>query len=371
MPHQDWNVDRRGFARTLFGAFALVGLGGADDAPAASLADLARRTGLRFGSAVRAESLAEPELARLLVRQCATLTPELELKWAPLSPRPDSFDTAGADAIAAFARDNGLRLRGHTLLWHKSVPEWLGRTSGWAPAERHIHAVMERYGALVDEWDVVNEPIDRAGLRNSVLLRRFGVGYIARALRTAHEAAPAARLFLNDYDLEYPIPEQADRRKALLALIASLRRQGAPLHGVGIQAHLSLARGPIDAAVLRDFLAALADQGLAISITELDVRERDYILPAPARDAAVADHVARFLEVALAQPAVGSLSTWGLSDRQSWLEVTPDDLARFPGAWQDGTGPGLNRGLPYDAGLAAKPMRGAIAGALTARRVGQ
>ena len=59
--------------------------------------------------------------------------------------------------------------------------------------------------------------------------------------------------------------------------------------------------------------------------------------------------------------------TWGLSDRQSWLEVLEEDYRRFPGAWTKGDGPGLNRGLPYDAGMHRKPMYRAIEAAFHGR----
>ena len=82
------------------------------------------------------------------------------------------------------------------------------------------------------------------------------------------------------------------------------------------------------------------------------------------RDRQVADATARYLDVALAQSAVRGVTTWGLSDRHSWLQVTPADLARYPGGWRDGSSPGVNRGLPFDTAMRRKPMYHAIANAL-------
>jgi len=64
---------------------------------------------------------------------------------------------------------------------------------------------------------------------------------------------------------------------------------------------------------------------------------------------------------------VSGVVTWGLSDRQSWLEVQAQDYQRFPGAWAKGDGPGLNRGLPYDASMRPKPMYRAIEAAFLGR----
>lgn len=107
--------------------------------------------------------------------------------------------------------------------------------------------------------------------------------------------------------------------------------------------------------------------GLDILITELDVRERDLVQPPAVRDRLVADHVTDYLDAALDQQAVVGVITWGVTDRHSWLQLTADDLARFPEAWRDGSNPGFNRGLPFDSELRPKPMRDAMAAALEGR----
>jgi len=340
-----------------------------------TLAAAARDAGLRFGAAVRASALDRPQARVLLAREAAMLTPELELKWAALAPAADRRDHDGADRIAAFARANGQRLRGHALLWHQSVPDWAARDlasgGGWDVVARHIGETVARYGGLVDEWDVVNEPIAPGarpdGLRGGVFLDAFGSDYIARALRTAHAAVPRARLFINEYDLEYDLPEHRARRAALLRLATTLVARGVPLHGIGIQGHLDIGKGAIAGQELGAFVAALAGLGLTVSVTELDCKERDYILPVAERDRLVAAHVAAFLAAVLPHRAVTSVSCWGLSDDQSWLDVTAADRARFPGAWADGSSPGLNRGLPFAADGTAKPMRDALLAAFAER----
>jgi len=57
-----------------------------------------------------------------------------------------------------------------------------------------------------------------------------------------------------------------------------------------------------------------------------------------------------------------------LSDRHSWLQVTQEDVARYPNAWKDGSTPGVNRGLPFDYSLEPKPMYRAIADSVRRRR---
>lgn len=316
-----------------------------------------------LGAAVRMDQIeADPTLQRALLADCASVTPEIHMKWDSLQPAPGSWRTGPADALVAFADRHGLLVRGHTLLWEQSTPAWararMLETRDPAILDRYFDAVLGRYEKVV-EWDVINEPIDveagaRDGLRANTFLRAYGAGYIGHALHRARRAAPNARLMINDYSFDYDNPVEAGRRSALLRLLERLRATETPLDGIGIQAHLDLSKGPLRPEILRPFLREIAGFGLDISITELDVKEDDQSLPIAERDQRVADEVRRYLDIVLDEPAVRGVTTWGLSDTHSWLQR--------PGA----EGAALNRGLPYDADFRPKPMRAAIHGSLTA-----
>jgi endo-1,4-beta-xylanase len=368
--------------RQFLASSAFLGLSGAAAAEQArqgsepSLSQVAASAGRYFGSAVRFEDIArEEDLRGTVLRECAYLTPEIALKWDAIEPAQGSFQFGSMDALLGFALMQGMKLRGHTLLWHGSVPAWaaelLPAQRSWAPVRRYFEAVLSKYGRVIAQWDVVNEPIETGhrmdGLRDSVFLRAFGPDYIPWALREARRLAPQAELMVNEFALESQDRVEHDRRYHFLKLLERLRRAGAPLDGVGLQAHLELSKGPFAAEAYAGFLREIANLGLFMVVSELDVKEYDYMLSPDQRDRRVADATARYLDVVLAQPAVRGVMTWGLSDRHSWLKVTSDDLARFPGGWRDGSGPGLNRGLPFDSSMRRKPMYRAIADALRHR----
>jgi endo-1,4-beta-xylanase len=337
------------------------------------LAAAAARYGRFFGSAVRIDDLDTKQYLReAIIRECSQLVPEFEMNWNAIEPAYGQLLFSKMDDLIAFAIANGKRVRGHTLLWHLGTPDWaaemIRKKQDWNLIGRYFGSVIPRYSDVIGMWEVVNEPIDpgrRAdGLRESVFLEAFGPDYVARALMQARIFAPRAQLIVNEYGLEYDLPEEVDRRYFLLKLLERLRNVGAPIDGVGVQAHLDLRKGHISEAAVARFLREVADLGLSIVVTELDVKEADYAAPAEERDRLVADEVRRYLDVALGEPAVTGVTTWGLSDLHSWLEVTKDDYARFAGAWTDGTGPGFNRGLPLDSSMRAKPMYFAIRDAL-------
>jgi endo-1,4-beta-xylanase len=345
-------------------------------ASTSGLATAASKKGLYFGTAVRSGQLvSDPVLRQAVVRDCSMITPEIELKWDATEPARGRLSLAGPDDLAKFAADNGKTMRGHALLWHRSTPAWaeqhLRERRDWRLISRYFGSVIPRYGDVVRQWDVINEPIETGyrmdGLRKNVFLEAFGPDYIPRALNEARVFAPTAKLMLNEYSLEYDNQVERDRRYLFLKLIERLKKSGTPLDAIGLQGHLDLLKGPIAAGSIATFLGELANMGLEIVITELDVKEADYAAPMNVRDRLVADEVRRYLDVVLAQRAVSGVLTWGLSDQQSWLELSSEDYKRFPSAWTKESGPGLNRGLPYDASMRPKPMYQAIEAAFAKR----
>ena len=307
------SLGRRAFLAAMGAAAAAIAQpeGAASVALGGPLTAAAASGGRRFGAAARLAALnVEPDLLAAYLWNCDEITPETALSWAAMEPARGQLVFAPLDDLAAFALAHGKRVRGHVLLWSRALPEWAAarmvEAHDWGAVRNWFASVIPRYGASIDEWIVVNEPIDTGhrldGLREGPLLAAFGPDYIARALREARLFAPKARLMINDYGLEYGLPVERDRRYLLLKLVERLRSAGAPLDGVGLQAHLDLAKGPLAIDEIAAFLRDLASLEVFVAVTELDVKESDYAAPVAARDAAVADEARRYLDVALAQP---------------------------------------------------------------------
>ncbi|HWK95871.1 MAG TPA: endo-1,4-beta-xylanase [Pseudolabrys sp.] len=349
--------------RTILAGLASIGVASLSRTGLAALATLkeaAQARGLIWGAAVQQTQLRDDaEFAALVAQQCSSITPEWEMKWASMEARKGQRNFARADAMVAFAKQHGIGIRGHALVWHRSVPDWALNGLAWDAVAAHVEAMLRRYGgAPFAQWDVLNEVIEPNdgrddGLRNSPFLKALGPGYIGRTLTLARATAPNVNLYINEYSLDYDSSIERTRRDKLLRLIDSLRKASIPLDGVGIQAHLRIDKSPFSAEALRRFLAELASRNVKIAITELDVREQNLELPAAERDRIVAAEVKRYLDVVLDEPAVTGITAWGLSDRYSW-RTTPEMIAK-----------GLrNRGLPFDEALEPKPFRDTIVAAL-------
>jgi endo-1,4-beta-xylanase len=338
------------------------------------LRKLAADKGLIYGTTISATQIqGDPAFIALVLGQAGLIVAENEMKWQVMNRGGRGDDDYGpADTIADFALKNALVLRGHNLLWYMRTPSWFfdveSRQEMESAVVEHIHSLAGRYRGKVHSWDVVNEPVEPKdgqpdGLRKGVFLEMMGPGYLDLAYHTARETDPAARLVVNEYDVELDAPEQEARRSALLNLLERMQRSGTPVDAVGIQAHLSCAGGPsFSPTVLRRFLAEIASLGLTIQITELDVTDENAPADQTVRDRLVADTYSRFLDVALDEPAVKMVVTWGLSDRHSWIvrRETNDSKWRKDGM--------ISRPLPFDADLKPKPAFEAIARAFTHAR---
>lgn len=322
----------------------------------------------KFGSAVLpAQLMAGTPLEPSIRRSCELLVPEYHGQWSAVEwIRGDPYH-GNYDAIVDYARATGKQVRGHSLLWQQMTPDWaireLADKRDWATIERHFATLLPRYRGRIEEWIVVNEMIDTESgdrdLRRNSFQQAFGNDYVARAMEIARALDPGAKLMINDYSLAQDNPVDAARRTAMLRLIEDLRKRGAPIDSVGIQGHIELAKGPIAQQALAAFMAELAGMGVEIGITELDVLEADRNISVEQRDREVAEAVERLLEVACDQPAVKSIVTWGLSDRDSWLQDRESET-KTAQAGSPVDCLGLNRGLPYDGQMRAKPMQRVI-----------
>jgi len=332
-----------------------------------ALRKLASEKGLLYGTTISATQISEDSrFVDLVLQQTGIVVAENDMKWQVMNRGTRGDDDYGpADTVAAFALENGLALRGHNLLWYHRTPNWFFDLTSRQEIEsaivERIRGLAGRYRGKVHSWDVVNEPIEPKdgrsdGLRTGVFLEMFGPDYLDLAYRTARETDPAARLVVNEYDVELDAPEQEARRTALLGLLQAMQRSGTPVDAVGIQAHLSCAGGPpFSAARLRRFLADVAGLGLTIQITELDVTDQNAPNDQAVRDRLVADTYSRFLDAALDEPAVKMVVTWGLSDRHSWIVRQETHESK----WRSDSMP--SRPLPFDADLKPKPAFEAIA----------
>ncbi|MGN0637912.1 MAG: endo-1,4-beta-xylanase [Huintestinicola sp.] len=244
-----------------------------------------------------------------------------------------------------FARDNGMTVRGHTLVWHSQTPDWIfykDYTVGGELADRelmlkrmenYIRSVMEwteeNYPGLVSAWDVVNEAIDDGGgIRKSLWYQTIGEDYISKAFEFARKYAPEnVKLFYNDYNCYMP-----KKQKDILEFLKPVAEAG-NIDGIGMQSHINT---DISQALYMAALKKYSNElGVEIHVTELDIgtnKAGDY-------EKVQGDYYRSFMERLIGLKNEGipitSVTLWGLSDSLSWKAsdkplIFNDDLSRKP-----------------------------------------
>lgn len=340
-----------------------------------TLAEAARQSGIFAGAAV-ANGIPAKEAAGVLAHFNAVTT-ENAFKWSSLSRAEGVYDFRYTDELVRFALRNGLRLRGHTLFWHRSqLPQYVRDAveSADDPAarlraimRRHVRAVVGRYRGRVPVYDVVNEPLsllepgfdtaDSALSPANVFFNALGVEYIAEAFRLVHEVDPNAKLFLNEFIWD---PRHGDpKADFFLDLVRDLVASGVPIHGVGLQTHGVLGVTspvfPETAGSFREYMDAFADLGLVVEITELDVA-LPLLAGAPDPLQAQADVYRRVATACATAASCTGVTVWGVHDGETWLDDFPLTAPFAP-----------NRPLLLDPSLRPKPAYFAVRDALLTR----
>ncbi|MBN8771584.1 MAG: endo-1,4-beta-xylanase [Thiobacillus sp.] len=316
--------------------------------------NLAHTAGIRFGTAVNVEALGtDAAYSKLLAREFDLVTPENAMKFSVIQPERGRFDFTQADALVAFAEAHAMQVNGHVLVWDQQLPDWL--TQGHFSSDElkailreHIQTVVARYRGRVASWDVAAEAVGEDGTpRETFWSRGIGPDYLALAFRWAHAADPQARLRYNDYGGE----GAGAKSDGIYTLVADLRMRRVPIDAVGLQMHVSLNDAPRSEDV-RLNMKRLAALGLQTDITEMDV-----MLQLPASRVTLRKQAVLYgamLQACLAVPQCRSFSTWGATDRYSWI---PEFF------------PGRGAALLFDAEGRAKPAYYSIRHLL--RRVGR
>lgn len=274
----------------------------------------------------------------LVGNQFNMIVGENEMKFDATEPEQNSFSYGGSDAIVWVADRFDQVVRGHTLAWHSQVPGWVSqdgkknnhnftRQQLLNILKNHIFNVVKKYKGRIREWDVCNEVLDddqsivrtdptAYKLRPSIWSTYIGEEFIDSAFVWAHQADPQAKLYINDYGVEFA---GNTKTEAYYNLVKRLKDSGLPIDGCGLQCHLTT--GELDTLKLEKNIQRYATLGLDCIITELDIALAD---PSAADALEIqAKEYGAITRVFLRNNNCPSMIVWGISDNHSWRQNQP------------------------------------------------
>ncbi|MBN1133163.1 MAG: endo-1,4-beta-xylanase [Bacteroidales bacterium] len=269
------------------------------------------------------------------------LTPENSGKWGSVEAIRNQMNWSGMDAAYNEAKRYGMLFKQHTLLWGAQQPDWMGDLDS-AEQRREIEewfaAQADRYGSF-DMIDVVNEPIhnapngmttwgatepniDYAGALGGA--GKTGWDWIIEAFRLARQYFPGSCLILN----EYSVINSASTTQQIIEIVNLLKTEGL-IDGIGEQGHAFTTYGT-STALLKANLDALAETGIPIYISELDI---DGLT-----DLVQLKEIQRVFPIFWEHPGIAGITLWGYryglwrTDQGAYL-IDQDGRERLAMTW--------------------------------------
>lgn len=337
-----------------------------------------------IGTAVSDEMINTSVYSNLIRQQFNSMTMENEMKPAYVLDEQESKSGLAKHKESAalnfnsykkgmdYAKEHGIKMRGHTLVWHSQTPDWFfyenydtsgtlaGRELMLKRMENYIKEVIAwtetNYPGVIYAWDVVNEAAaepwgaDAGHLmrqEDSMWYQTIGEDFLQKAYEYARkytkEYAPdrKIKLFYNDYNEYYAV-----KRDNIVKILKPVKDAG-NIDGVGMQSHIDT-RQPLEGengymTAVRTFRDQL---GLELHVTELDIglakevkpESREVTEPAHTMEYQ-GEYFQKFMEALLKEKENGANITcvtfWGVSDALSWRPeenclLFNEDLSRKP-----------------------------------------
>lgn len=241
--------------------------------------------------------------------------------WRSYEPEKGKPHYAATDKVVAWCGQQGIRLKGHPLLWgfEAGEPKWSQGQPAPDIQKQRVTDILSRYGGEIEFWEVVNEPAHAQSVK------------VDAPYRWARAADPKGYLIINDYYV------MADGYPPFFKLLEEAKAAGVPFDGIGIQAHEPRTmRFPLEK--VQSALDHYAELGKELHITEFTPASGGELLTGSHvtgkwDEAAQADYAVKFYRICFAHPAVRAITWWDLCDKGSWLKgggMLREDLTPKP-----------------------------------------
>ncbi len=243
-----------------------------------------------------------------------------------------NFDTI--DKVLKICKDNGLKMRAHTLVWHSQTPTYFFRV-GYADNGSYVsksvmdarlefyvktvmnHVYTSEYGDVVYTWDVVNEYLNAKTPDNSDWVKVYGEQgnkpeFVKKAFQYANsvlkyfELTDKVTLMYNDFNTYM-------NQDAVVEMINYINADGKICNGIGMQSHLGTTFPSVD--YYKSALTKFKNAGFEIHVTELDVTNKNNVDQAEYYYGIAS----AILETKKAGGNITGLTLWGLYDSVSWI----------------------------------------------------
>lgn len=175
----------------------------------------------------------------------------------------------------------------------------------------------QQYKGQCYAWDVVNEALqDTGSYRADVFYNILGTSYIPFAFKAAAAADSSAKLYYNDYNIEY----SGAKLTAAVNIVKNIQSSGGKIDGVGLQGHFIVGSTPSKASLV-SAMQSFTALGVEVAYTELDIRHSSVPASAAAQQQQATDYVTVVSACLSVAKCVG-VTVWDFDDQvSSILEI--------------------------------------------------
>lgn len=136
---------------------ALVGIGASVSGAQETLRSLAEERGRYIGAILNSQWFGgglPAQYEQIHKEQFNVVVAENEMKFDATEPGQNNFNFNNGDKMVNYAKQNGMRARGHALAWHSQVPGWVNNIRGkdqlLGVLKNHIERTVGHFKGKID-----------------------------------------------------------------------------------------------------------------------------------------------------------------------------------------------------------------------------
>ena len=253
------------------------------------------------------------------------ITPEYECLWVQIEATRGEFDFSKCDAIYNWAKENGVLFKFNTLVWGSRYPGWVSQLNveetkdaitAWFDAVAEHYPDLEMIDVVTEAGRSATNQYHSGFGRGNLFIDALGgdndgdYNFVTTAFKMARERWPKAILIYNDYNTFQW------QRDVGINLINTIKKNGAPVDGYGMQGHDLMATGSsptncLNFNILKKYLQEIIDSTqIPLFITEYDIATLDDEI----QKRCYSEQIPLFME----EEHIAGITLWGYIYGKTW-----------------------------------------------------
>ena len=253
------------------------------------------------------------------------ITSNDECVWIQIEKNRGEFDFSKCDAIYNWAKENGVLFKFNTLVRGSRYPGWVSQLNveetkdaitAWFDAVAEHYPDLEMIDVVTEAGRSATNQYHSGFGRGNLFIDALGgdndgdYNFVTTAFKMARERWPKAILIYNDYNTFQW------QRDVGINLINTIKKNGAPVDGYGMQGHDLMATGSsptncLNFNILKKYLQEIIDSTqIPLFITEYDIATLDDEI----QKRCYSEQIPLFME----EEHIAGITLWGYIYGKTW-----------------------------------------------------